>query len=114
MMSDPTALVIHATYHIHPDDVGAFADAVRPHIAAHAALPGCVYYAFAPDLLDPTLFHLVEGWADQESLEGHMLLEDFQEALRVIGNGVRILDRDAQIYTVAKQEPIAMPSRVDA
>ena len=39
MMSKPTNLVIHATYLIHGDDVEAFANAVRPHIAAHAQLP---------------------------------------------------------------------------
>ena len=114
MMSEPTNLVIHATYRVHEDDVEAFAGAVRPHIAAHAALPGCIYYAFAPDLLDRQLFHLIEGWADREALEAHILLEDFQEALRVIDRGVRILARDAQVYIVAKQEPIAMPSMVES
>ncbi len=106
-MNPPKArFVVNSTYHIHPDDVALFADAVRPHIRKTQQIPGCVFYTFSFDLLDRTLCHLAEGWADREVLEQHLQSALFQEALAKVLDTVRILDRQGVLYTVAGEGPI--------
>ena len=106
-MDKPKArFVVNSTYHIHPDDVDIFADAVRPHIRKTQEIPGYVFYTFSFDLLDNTLCHLAEGWAEREVLERHLGSVIFQEALTKVLDTVRILDRQGLIYTVSAEGPI--------
>ncbi|MBP0597986.1 antibiotic biosynthesis monooxygenase [Herbaspirillum sp. LeCh32-8] len=98
-----TAFVVSAYYRVHPEDRQAFIDAVIPEMTAARKMPGCVYYAFAQDLTDANLFHLVEGWADEASYEGHEAAETFLAALSTVVKHVRILDRQGVRYEVARQ-----------
>ena len=43
MNSAKAKFVVNRTYHIHPDDAGLFADAVRPHIRQTQEIAGCVF-----------------------------------------------------------------------
>ena len=58
------------------------------------------------DLLDNTLCHLAEGWADREVLQGHLQSARFQEALTKVLDTVRLLDRQGLLYTVSGEGPI--------
>ncbi|MFG2830407.1 putative quinol monooxygenase [Streptomyces sp. NPDC048434] len=108
-MTEPTSrnlatqVVFNAYYRVHPDDRQKFIYAVVPHISFTAELPGCVFYVFAADLLDPNTFHLSEGWADQAAIDRHNATEPFQKALRDVMTTVRILDHQGQRYEIAGQ-----------
>jgi quinol monooxygenase YgiN len=99
----PTQVVFNAYYRVHPDDRQKFIDAVVPHIKFTAQLPGCVFYVFAADLLDPDTIHLSEGWADQAAIDRHNDTEPFQDALRAVMSTVRILDHQGQRYEIGTQ-----------
>jgi quinol monooxygenase YgiN len=62
-------IVIEGTFRI--DDP----ERARPHmnavIAASRAETGCIDYAYAYDVLDPTLVRVHERWQDRESLAAH-------------------------------------------
>ncbi len=66
-------------------------------------MPGCVYYAFAADLTDPNLFHLVEGWVDQAAYERNGRADTFLTALALVVKHVRIQDRQGVRYEIAQQ-----------
>jgi quinol monooxygenase YgiN len=106
-MDKPKArFVVNSTYRIHAEDVELFADAVRPHIKITQQIPGCVFYTFSFDLLDNTLCHLAEGWADREVLQRHLESAIFQQAYSRVQDTVRILDYKGVIYTVSEEGPI--------
>jgi len=96
-----TQILVSAYYRVHPEDRQIFIDAVIPEMAAAAKLPGCIYYAFAQDLSDPTTFHLTEGWSDLEAYENHENAETFLKALSTVVKNVRILDRQGVRYDVS-------------
>lgn len=100
----PTAIVYNSYYRVHPDDRQLFVDAVVPHLEYTANLPGCVFYVFAADLLDPNVIHLSEGWVDQAAIDRHNQTKPFQQALQAVMSGVRILDHQGQRYWVTGQE----------
>jgi quinol monooxygenase YgiN len=45
--------------------------AMREVIANTSEEPGCRWYSYARDLLDPEVIRVSEGWADKASLEAH-------------------------------------------
>jgi quinol monooxygenase YgiN len=98
-----TQIVVAAYYRVHPDDRQTFIDAVIPDMTAARKMPGCIYYAFAPDLTDPNAFHLVEGWADEAAYLHHEQADTFLTALSTVVQNVRILDRQGVRYDVARQ-----------
>lgn len=99
----PTQFVFNSYYRVHMDDRQKFIDAVTPHIPFTAQQPGCIFYVFAADLLDPNTFHLSEGWVDQAAIDRHNATEPFQRALRDVMTTVRILDHQGQRYEIATQ-----------
>lgn len=101
--TQPTNVVVSAYYRVHPDDRQTFIDAVKPEMQAAQQLPGCVFYAFSQDLVNPDAFHLSEGWADIEAYERHEHAETFLHALATVVKNVRILHREGVRYEVAKQ-----------
>ncbi|MEN7531755.1 antibiotic biosynthesis monooxygenase family protein [Cupriavidus sp. 2SB] len=98
-----TGIVVSAYYRVHPDDRQTFIDAVIPDMVAARKMPGCIYYAFSPDLTDPNTFHLVEGWENEAAYERHEQAATFLAALATVVRNVRILDRQGVRYDVAKQ-----------
>ncbi|MEU9337135.1 antibiotic biosynthesis monooxygenase family protein [Streptomyces sp. NPDC048290] len=108
----PTRIVYSTYYRVHPEDRQKFIDAVTPHLAVEAQIPGVVYYVFAQDITDPNTFHLSEGFRDQAALDEHDRSPAFAEALRKVRDSVRILDRQGQRYVVASQGPGDPPGGV--
>lgn len=96
-----TSFIFNSYYRVHPEDRQKFIDAVAEHIPPTAQMPGCVYYVFAADILDPNTFHLSEGWESEEVIERHHQSNLFQEALKKATTTVRILDNQGQRYEIA-------------
>lgn len=98
-----TKIIVSAYYRVHPDDRQTFIDAVKPEMQTAQRLPGCVFYAFSQDLVNPDAFHLSEGWVDIEAYERHEHSETFLKALATVVKHVRILHREGIRYDVAEQ-----------
>ena len=109
MSTKKASFVVIASYKIHPEDMPRFVDIVRPHLKGTLDEPGCVHYSFSIDLLDENLCHLSEGWVDREAYLFHEKDPAFQLAFTQVMEKVRIVDRQAIIYTVSGEEPI-MPT----
>lgn len=107
-----TGVVYNAYYRVHPDDRQKFIDAVADHIPFTARQPGCVFYVFAADILDPNTFHLSEGWENQDAISIHDVAEPFQKALRYVMTTVTILDHQGQRYEIAAQADGSPPGGV--
>ncbi|MCA6997402.1 putative quinol monooxygenase [Dickeya solani] len=101
--TQPTEIIVSAYYRVHPDDRQTFINTVKPDMQAAQQLPGCVFYAFSQDLLNPDAFHLSEGWADIEAYERHEHSDTFLKALATVVKHVRILHREGIRYDVATQ-----------
>ncbi|MEV0071648.1 antibiotic biosynthesis monooxygenase family protein [Amycolatopsis sp. NPDC050768] len=108
----PTKIVFNAYYRVHPDDRQKFVDAVVPHLSFAAESPGCLFYVFAADLLDPATIHLSEGWVDQEAVDRFHASEPFRAALDAVRRSVRILDHQGQRYEVAAHGSSAPPGGI--
>lgn len=111
-MSNETAIpafLVKTTYHLHTDDVAAYQlIAIRVAQAAREQA-GCLFLDAAQDLADPTLFHLIEGWASHEALAAFLASNGFQTLLKE-AMALRILDRAASVYLVSGVENLPMPS----
>lgn len=107
-----TGVVFNAYYRVHPDDRQKFIDAVADHIPFTANYPGCVFYVFAADILDPNTFHLSEGWVDEAAIDIHHNDEPFRKALGEVMSTVRILDHQGQRYEVASHADGSPPGGV--
>jgi quinol monooxygenase YgiN len=103
------AFVVNGTYRIHPEDSEKFAEIVRPHVLRTASEPGCVYYYFAVDVNDQTKFHVNEGWTSRQALDAHNAGDEIKSVLAEVSARIRIVGRNATLFTVAHQEPIGMP-----
>jgi quinol monooxygenase YgiN len=109
--AENVGIVIVGTFKVHPDDRQAFKEIVVPHIAETSALEGALFYTFAQDVRDDSVFHILEGWTARDNLHAHNASAEFQETLKKVGEKVRILGRDVNIYTVGAQEFIPLPSQ---
>ena len=103
--------VIVGTFKIHPNDRQIFKDILIPHIEETNTSRGALFYTFAQDVRDDSLFHILEAWADRESLDRHNASPEFLATLQDVGAKVRILARDANIYTVAEQGFVPAPGQ---
>ncbi|MEV5807248.1 putative quinol monooxygenase [Streptomyces parvulus] len=108
----PTEVVYSTYYRVHPEDRQKFIDAVTPHLAVEARIPGVIYYVFAQDITDPDTFHLSEGFRDQAAIDEHNRSSAFADALRQVMGSVRILEQQSQRYVVTSQGPGDPPGGV--
>lgn len=65
----PTIVTAKASF--APDHVEAVKAAAAAMMAGSQAEEGCIDYAFAQDVTDPTLFRIVEIWEDDMALARH-------------------------------------------
>ena len=62
--------------------------AMETMINASRAEPGCISYAYAVDVLDPGMLHIVEKWDDEAALASHFAephMAEFRAALAEVG-----------------------------
>ncbi|MBC2670420.1 putative quinol monooxygenase [Novosphingobium piscinae] len=58
------------------------------------AEPGCLFYDFAEDVLEPDCFRVSEGWRDAEALRGHWAsahMDRFRAAREALGMSERVV-----------------------
>ncbi len=54
-------------------------------IQATRAEEGCARYAYAVDVADPNLLHVIEEWSDEEAVNQHMNTPHMAELMKVMG-----------------------------
>ena len=64
-------LVITGTFRVPPDRIDAARPPMAAMIAASRAEPGCQYYSYGEDVLEPGLIHVTEHWSTREALTAH-------------------------------------------
>jgi quinol monooxygenase YgiN len=64
-------ILVQGTVQVHPDDMPALRAAAAVMVTATRAEAGCLVYAFAEDVVEPGLVHIVERWRDQDALNAH-------------------------------------------
>lgn len=103
MQTQKIGIVINGTFELAAEDRQRFIDAVRPNLTETLQEAGCVYYALSIDVNNENLFHLSEGWIDQQSLTGHLDGEAFKATQRKV-SALRILASDLTKYLVSDQK----------
>lgn len=78
-------LIIQGAIRLSPADADKLEPAAIEMVQATVSQePGCIVYAFARDLSDPGLFHIIERWQDQAALDAHFAtahMAKFQAAM---------------------------------
>ncbi len=73
----------------------------RPHmnamISASRTEPGCIDYAYAIDLIDPTLVRVSERWQSRQALAAHFESEHIK-AWRAACSDIGVSDRSLRLY----------------
>lgn len=72
-------------------------------IAETRAEPGCLFYDFAEDVLEPNVFRVSEGWRDTDALRHHFAsahMERFRTARETLGMAERVVTIYASEGTV--------------
>jgi quinol monooxygenase YgiN len=64
-------IVIQGYIKVAPDNVGKLKELVGPLVSATRQEAGNIAYAFAEDLGEPGLVHIIERWADDDALDAH-------------------------------------------
>jgi quinol monooxygenase YgiN len=64
-------IVVTGTIRLPDDGMARALPVMAAMVTASRAEPGCLSYAYAQDLFDPTLIHVVERWHDRAALTAH-------------------------------------------
>ena len=98
-------LLIVGTVRLSPDALEAARPAMRAMVAGSRAEPGCLRYAYAEDVLDPGLIHVVELWRDRAALDRHFA-SDHIAAWRAAWPAFGIGERRLDAYEVGEPTPV--------
>jgi hypothetical protein len=66
-------VIVGGTFMVKPEEREAFLASRHESMRASRAEGGCLEYAFSADPLDPSRVLLFERWADQASLDQHLV-----------------------------------------
>ena len=64
-------ILVNGTIRLSSASLPRALPAMAAMVAASRAEPGCIAYAYAQDLFDPGLIHVVERWRDRAALIAH-------------------------------------------
>ena len=60
--------------------------AFKMNIQATRAEAGCARYAYAVDVADPNLLHVIEEWSDEEAINAHMNMPHMADLMQALGS----------------------------
>ena len=98
-------LLIMGTVRVPEGAIDRARPAMAKMLAGSRAEDGCLTYAYAQDVLDPTLIHVVERWRDRAALEAHFATPHMAE-WRAAWPDLGIHDRDLALYEADDGKPI--------
>lgn len=98
-------IMVSGTVRIDPARSQAAHDIMQTMITASRKEDGCIDYAYAIDVLDPSVVRVHEIWRDRAALDAHSRtphLEEWRAAWPTLG----ITDRKLQLIEVASTSPL--------
>ncbi|QSB44701.1 antibiotic biosynthesis monooxygenase [Tsuneonella flava] len=98
-------ILIVGTVRIPADGLEVALPAMATMVAASRAEAGCIHYAYAQDVLDPTVIHVSEAWRDRAALAAHFATPHLA-AWRTQFAELGITDRDLKLYETDEGEPV--------
>jgi len=104
---DVPTVVIHAKVETAPGAVDALRSAIATMESASRAEAGCIEYAFASSLEDPSTIRIVEHWQSMDALRAHFAtphMRAFNAAMRA--HPPKSID--VKVYEVARE--LALPT----
>jgi quinol monooxygenase YgiN len=90
-------IIINGTIRLPAANLERARPVMRAVIEATRKEDGCLSYAFAEDVLEPGLIHVVESWRDQAALDAHFGAPHFT-VWREANPGLEVSDRHIVIY----------------
>ena len=97
-------IVIEGSVRIPPENLEAARPVMEQMIRASRAEPGCIDYAYAVDVLDPSLIRVTERWESRAALTAHFAAAHMA-TWRSFFPQLGITDRSLRLYEAAP-EPI--------
>ena len=97
-------IVIEGSVRLPAGGLDRARSAIETMVTASRAEVGCDEYAFAVDLLDPTLIRIVERWESRAALAAHFESEHMA-AWRAAAADLGVSDRSLRLYE-ADPEPM--------
>lgn len=98
-------IVITGTVRIEAGKLNAARPVMEKVLTLSRAEKGCLLYAYAVDVLDPTLIHIVERWESAEDLQAHAKSAHVAE-WREQGQSLGISDRNLMLHQVSESKSI--------
>jgi quinol monooxygenase YgiN len=98
-------LMIVGTIRFPPEKMAEARPAMARMISASRQETGCLGYAYAEDILEPGLIHVIESWRDEDCLTAHFVsahLADWRAACAAFG----AFDRNLRRYDADGSRPI--------
>ena len=96
-------LLVTGSARFHADDIEAMREAAHEMVTESRKEAGCQTYAYAFDLFDPTLMHIVEKWDDRAALQLHFDAPHMK-TWRAKLAGLRF--SDLELFTVEGEEQV--------
>ena len=93
-------IIVQGAARVHPDQLPALRAAAAAMVTATRAEPGCIVYAFAEDVLEAGLLHIIEQWTDDAALAAHFATPHMAAFNAALGNA-QLQSIKAVAYTVA-------------
>ena len=98
-------IVIAGTVRIPTGALDACRPAMKAMVEGSNAEDGCLYYAYAEDVLEPGLIWVSEAWRDDEALKAHVGSQHMA-VWRAAGAALGLHDRKLTVYEVASSRPL--------
>jgi quinol monooxygenase YgiN len=81
-------------------DREAFVEVLQAYVPRVRKKDGCIAYTFAVDVVDPNVVRMSEAWRDRQSLETHLVDDEFQGVREVLVD-IEFIERSVQRYDVS-------------
>ena len=98
-------IVIAGTVRIPVGSLDRCRPAMKAMVEASNAEPGCLYYAYAEDVLEPGLIWVSEAWTDGEALKAHAE-SAHMAAWRAAGAELGLHDRKLTVHDIASSKEL--------
>lgn len=98
-------LLILGTIRLPPHKLEEARPAMRRMVEASRREDGCAAYAYAEDVLEPGLIHVIERWRDRAALDAHFASTHIAE-WRAAWPGLEITDRNLLAYSADDGQPV--------
>jgi quinol monooxygenase YgiN len=94
------SVVVAGYIKVAPKDREALVKVLQAHVPRVRKKDGCIAYTFAVDVVDPNVVRMSEAWRDRQSLETHLVDDEFQGVREELVD-IEFIERSVQRYDVS-------------